>query len=164
MLKTVKTKSTGKERSCEHSDDNDEENILSTISSEVMALLDDDTVNSQNTIQLQPGKESEDIRPLNVDTSINVSVAFRETLECDDKDNNANELEDQEKEIPDNQLIGDLIPNYITEDTKNDTFAIGGASGMTETVHSDTTAEDMETDECKTVIDQEDILRIFTAL
>ena len=100
-----------------------------------MALLDDDTVNSQNTIQLQPGKESEDIRPLNVDTSINVSVAFRETLECDDKDNNDNELEDQEKEIPDNQLIGDLMPNYITEDTRNDTFAIGGTSWMTETLH-----------------------------
>lgn len=164
LLKTVKTKSIGEERSCEHSDDNDVENILSTISSEVMSLLDDDTVNSLNTIQLQPGKESEDIRPLNVDTSIDVSLAFRETLQFDDKDNNDNELEDQEKEIPDNQLIGDLIPNYITEDTRNDTFAIDGTSGMTETVHSETTVGDMETDECKTVIDQEDILRIFTAL
>lgn len=77
LLKTVKTKSIGEERSCEHSDDNDVENILSTISSEVMSLLDDDTVNSLNTIQLQPGKESEDIRPLNVDTSIDVSLAFR---------------------------------------------------------------------------------------
>jgi hypothetical protein len=98
FLKTVKTKSIVEEKFNDMLNESDVDDMLSSIPSDVMPLLDDEIVTSLNTIQIHPGQYLQINSSVNTNINLETIIESQQTLH-NDEDGEENEQDYKEKEV-----------------------------------------------------------------